>query len=214
MFKGLAIGDFRSIGELQTLNPLGKINLFVGANNSGKSNILTFVNLNLSALLEKLRNSQSQHSLVSQPHLRRQQNTTARLCVRATLDDFSRVLKPQAHHTKMLVDKIHNKLAANDSLWFDEAWPSNDLANSILEWNEQGVWRDLWNNLTRQSGGSAEAHWVPETLLYLKQLLPEQMSVYAIPIDRHTNASEQGSLGTLAYIPFTGAGVIKLLASF
>jgi AAA15 family ATPase/GTPase len=52
MLKGLAIADYRSIGEMQHIAPLGKINLLVGPNNSGKSNVLRFINDHLSELFQ------------------------------------------------------------------------------------------------------------------------------------------------------------------
>lgn len=40
---GIGIGNYRSFGELQLIGPFKKINLFIGQNNSGKSNILRFL---------------------------------------------------------------------------------------------------------------------------------------------------------------------------
>lgn len=40
---GFTLAGYRSFGERQYISPLGKINLFIGPNNSGKSNILKFV---------------------------------------------------------------------------------------------------------------------------------------------------------------------------
>jgi AAA15 family ATPase/GTPase len=40
---GVGITNYRSFGEeLQNIGPLGKINLLIGQNNVGKSNILNF----------------------------------------------------------------------------------------------------------------------------------------------------------------------------
>ena len=41
--KGFGIQGYKSFGDTQYIYPLSKINLFVGQNNSGKSNILRFV---------------------------------------------------------------------------------------------------------------------------------------------------------------------------
>ena len=42
--EGIGIAEYRSFGsEMQRIGPFGKINLFVGKNNSGKSNILRFL---------------------------------------------------------------------------------------------------------------------------------------------------------------------------
>lgn len=43
-FDGVGIGGYRSFGaEVQRIGPLGKLNLIIGPNNSGKSNILRFL---------------------------------------------------------------------------------------------------------------------------------------------------------------------------
>ena len=39
----LAIGGYRSFGEIQYFESFSKINLFIGRNNSGKSNVLRFL---------------------------------------------------------------------------------------------------------------------------------------------------------------------------
>lgn len=53
-FKGFAFGGYRSFANLQIVSPLSKINLFVGQNNSGKSNILRFVHAKLPSALGQL----------------------------------------------------------------------------------------------------------------------------------------------------------------
>ena len=40
---GIGLAGYRSFGDIQRIGPFGKVNLFVGANNSGKSNILRFL---------------------------------------------------------------------------------------------------------------------------------------------------------------------------
>jgi hypothetical protein len=43
ILKSLAIGGYRSFGTIQRLPVFSKVNLFIGQNNSGKSNLLRFV---------------------------------------------------------------------------------------------------------------------------------------------------------------------------
>ena len=41
---GIGIGNYRSFGpDLQRIGPFNKVNLFIGRNNSGKSNVLRFI---------------------------------------------------------------------------------------------------------------------------------------------------------------------------
>jgi AAA15 family ATPase/GTPase len=43
LIEGLSIGGFRSFGAVQRIGPFKKVNVFVGANNSGKSNVLSYI---------------------------------------------------------------------------------------------------------------------------------------------------------------------------
>ena len=56
--NGFGISGYRSFGPaLQRIGPLKKINLFIGQNNSGKSNILLFLQLKHNELVKDLRSS-------------------------------------------------------------------------------------------------------------------------------------------------------------
>ncbi len=60
---GFGLAGYRSFGpELQVIGPLSKINLLAGPNNSGKSNVLTFVAEQLVSACEKLHQYQN-HSV-------------------------------------------------------------------------------------------------------------------------------------------------------
>jgi hypothetical protein len=59
-FLGFGIAGYRSFGpEMQYFGPLGKITLLAGPNNSGKSNVLSFVTGHLSSMVQKLSSGQS-----------------------------------------------------------------------------------------------------------------------------------------------------------
>jgi len=44
IINNIAIGGYRSFGEIQYFSNFEKINLFIGKNNNGKSNVLRFLN--------------------------------------------------------------------------------------------------------------------------------------------------------------------------
>lgn len=53
MLEGFAIGGYRSFGsKVQRIGPLGKINIFAGPNNAGKSNILRFVHRHICGVVK------------------------------------------------------------------------------------------------------------------------------------------------------------------
>ena len=52
---GIGISGYRSFRELQEIGPFDKVNLFIGKNNSGKSNILSFINNHYAELVGTLK---------------------------------------------------------------------------------------------------------------------------------------------------------------
>src|SRR5436309_7469027 len=61
--EGIGISNFRSFGrETQYMGPFEKINLFVGQNNSGKSNILSFLTRHYSKLVEACQGRSSSYT--------------------------------------------------------------------------------------------------------------------------------------------------------
>lgn len=211
MFKGISISEYRSIGELQRIGPLGKINLFVGPNNSGKSNILRFVNENLRQLVTATADSRPQ-PLPPQPHLRRGAPTKAALCISAPLKAMQDVLKA-APQTQQLVASIHPKVAPNDLVWIDDDWPSKDFIDTAVHWTDHNEWYRLWRQATGQNGGSILQHWIPETLRRIRQLTPPAPSVFEIPIDRQAGHEPGAEAKTGAAQVLGGKGVIRALAA-
>jgi hypothetical protein len=59
--EGISIGGFRSFGSVQRIAPLSKINVLIGPNNCGKSNILQFATVHLPSLATHSR--QKTHAL-------------------------------------------------------------------------------------------------------------------------------------------------------
>jgi hypothetical protein len=43
LIDGFSVGGYRSFGQPQRIGPLSRVNVFIGPNNAGKSNILRFV---------------------------------------------------------------------------------------------------------------------------------------------------------------------------
>ncbi|MCD4751617.1 MAG: ATP-binding protein [Anaerolineaceae bacterium] len=58
---GIGISNFRSFGEQQLIGPFNKINLFIGKNNSGKSNILRFLTTSYIPALRSANSAKEYH---------------------------------------------------------------------------------------------------------------------------------------------------------
>jgi hypothetical protein len=211
LIRGISIGDYRSIGETQTIEPLGKINLLVGPNNSGKSNVLRFINENLVPLMMQIQGERL--SLASHPHAHRGKPTHARVAVPASLHAIQELLKPKGDRMRQLVASIHQNLAPNDVLWLDPQWPTREFIQDVRKLGEPD-WETLWKHLyPGVSGGSAVEHWVPEVLKRFKQFAIK-MTVFAIPIDRVAgNADSGASSDSGTHNVVGGRSVIRTLAA-
>ena len=68
MLHGFTIGGFRNFkGEPQWVAPLSRINIFIGSNNSGKSNVLRFVKRVVEPLISGSPNEKSTASAIDRP---------------------------------------------------------------------------------------------------------------------------------------------------
>lgn len=228
MIKGFGVTGFRSFGpNPQFLNPLGKVNLIAGRNNSGKSNILRLV-----GLLEKF--SQAQRSRHFQPptglDIHIGDNPAAftwRFPIAIDSIGMSALLErlfDKEHLRNQWYDLIYAILAALPNGDGTTAWATVSYSN---EWrfnipepqviltearkNFRGhdiknSWQQLWSTLTNTSGGSFEQHHGPVLLDRLLNLaLPDVQKVSLL--NAHRQIGAPGS----TYSDLNGQGLIAKL---
>ncbi|HQS58670.1 MAG: hypothetical protein B7Y56_11185 [Gallionellales bacterium 35-53-114] len=218
-----AIGGYRSFGnKVQRFGKLSRINLFIGQNNSGKSNVLRFlhdvypswVNGNNSFNLGPL-----EAHLPTRATFIASSNSIS-LCkdTQGNFTEFVREISP-----KIPQDKYHQRWLSlllnvflkkselegtGEKLWFDF---NVNRALITSNWSEAFQVIDdynflhLWEALTGQRNGSRNQHWFPETLAYLTPSLAP-INVKMIPAIRQVG--KQGS----ASEEFSGEGIIERLA--
>jgi energy-coupling factor transporter ATP-binding protein EcfA2 len=224
--EGLGISNYRSFGELQRIGPFGKVNLFIGQNNSGKSNILLFLKNHYKAAIS---NANLTGSALNFSSLDRH------------LGDTTGVIKytfglsfdgPNCNHiltiggsgldtrANGLVKKIfESKTLTQDTpiSWFQYEASINSVltiskdmviglrAEEIFPDNE---WAYLWNKLTKQGQGDIERHWIPETLNKLSPVHLPHPDISLIPAIR--NIGDASS--PYDEHDFSGLGIITRLA--
>jgi hypothetical protein len=185
MLKGFIISRFRNFGdEDQLVHPLAKINIFIGENNSGKSNVIRFIRDVLSPLLEPGRGDGHTLSGISRPR-------------------FSFTEQP---HRPVLVEtseevigpRLKGNVPANWHSWFvghpyailDGAF----LAVPATRGNQQlsvvrsefpsgvstNLTQQIWHALTQRINGGAQA-WHEELLNNLLQSTAMKLDVVYIP---------------------------------
>lgn len=205
--EGISVSDYRSIGEKQKIEPLGKINIFVGPNNSGKSNILRLINQNL-ANTNKANSHGQNNSIISQPHLDRNKPTYVEIGFTTTVETMAEVLNID-RGASQIVAKLYENLFVNGLLWIGKSWPPPQMLKDSEDWLTHYEWKKIWMKATRRSGGGLREHWIPETIAILRELVPTPPTVYEIPINRHADYQQNDNSAATV---LDGKGAILQLA--
>jgi predicted ATP-dependent endonuclease of OLD family len=218
-----AIGGYRSFGnKIQRFANLSKINLFIGQNNSGKSNILRFIHEIYPELASSNRRPLNLTPL--DHHLPVSANFVTGTCISLYKNEsgeysiFEREISkkiPQNHyqpkHLNLILSIFQNKAeldATDENVWFDF-----DINKKLINDNWEVAFKKIndnslcaiWNNLTNQTGGSRAGAWFPETL---RHLTPDFKAVIVIMIPAIRQIGKHGSVSE----EFSGEGIIERLA--
>lgn len=224
---GFGLSNHRSFGnDLQRIGPLNKINLFIGQNNSGKSNILLFLKNHYKVVRKK---ASGQRGTVTfgqlDKHLGdRTGRYTFVFGARIDSGNYNDFLLKQkrsnygGYDVYSCIQRILNSNALNQSTslaWFpyEGSWNGELNLNQdlISQLRSEGVltdneWYAVWQALTKQSSGSLEKHWIPETIELLSPIQFGIPSVDIIPAIRKV-----GDADTTAE-DYSGIGIIDRLA--
>ncbi len=224
---GFMISGYRSFGKTpQRIGPLGKINLMVGQNNSGKSNILRFLEKHFKYALASAKGDKSQKSefgnldthqgesvspivfgfgLVpeSPTHQQIRKNVVTRLTQRrCSIQLFDKLLE-------FIISLYDDGVAwfkyttpiLGEPLQIDRE-PVESLSKALMgeEWNR------LWQALTDSTGGDLMSHWIPQVTSFISPVNATIPDIKIVPAIRRATG------GTLEATDFSGAGIIEKLA--
>ncbi|WP_084698026.1 ATP-dependent nuclease [Muricoccus aerilatus] len=217
---GLALKNYGGIGpDRQELHPLKDMNFFIGANNSGKSTVLNFVqkhlsefDLRFSGLAKRQISTLERYDRASASQVEVQLALSAKTFKENIFEEMSvgpEIRKP----VELLIDKIteqnvvwldlgffgDSKIKLRDFAEDDDLIP---LRGIMQEW----TWQAVWSALTGVGGGSPVT-WMKGSLEVLlnrqKLVLPK---TFIIPAIRQIGrAGEQ-------FGDFSGSGLIDRLA--
>lgn len=225
LIEGFSFTGFRSFGsEPAKVAPLRKINLFIGQNNVGKSNILLFLRRFYAPALQSIQRNQE----LAYPkdeidlHAGKPSARTIGFGIEigankysSLVDNCKNILKGNGSLLK-LVEKILNSKALTQGTsvaFFSYIAGQNpsllpSLAEDIVTENilNELQWRNLWTALTGTTGGSLKQHWIPQTIQKLSPVHWGAPEVSLIPAIR--KVGEAGSKGD----DFSGPGLIDKLA--
>ncbi|MDD2865250.1 MAG: AAA family ATPase [Methylococcales bacterium] len=210
-FLGFGFSGYRNVGdELVLIAPLKKINLIIGQNNSGKSNIINFLKDGLPNAVNQInnpRNSRKNFSKIDK-HISAKpiKHKIAFPISMEKWDDETYPLKKllQSDYFIKYGEYVLAVYEADDlNSPYQLSFDKNEI-KSVITTEE---WQFLWKRLTRQSGGSLE-HWIPETV---KAIVSTHIPKEIPPIEIIPAIRKIGEAGTEGD-DFSGLGIIEKLA--
>ncbi len=230
-FNGFGFSGYRSIGdELVKIAPLKKINLIIGQNNSGKSNIITFLKKHLSPLHKRVRNSPQTNPSFSEidRHLpSKSGRTRVAFPLRPEGEELETYLDQKLPngpnygsddrlHRSLLTKMVTSKpLLKNDVYaWFVYESPTLNgkyelsIPSSINEVLKEDEWRQLWARLTDRMIRNAPhmSAMIPDVIDKLPPLPDHIPPIEFIPAIRKIGKAETKP------DDYSGLGIIERLA--
>ena len=180
---GFGIRNFRSFGDVtQFLGPFSKINIFIGENNSGKSNILRYINKVYAPL------SQRSSIKLDAKHDVHTKGNLVRLPILFPISSSileSKFNNPRINYDQFncLLQRLSVHSAPEGFAWFNFN-PENsqiDLSDALSDKADE--YRDahpIWSALQNASGGGKE-HWLPSILQQVSQKFLPRVTPTIIP---------------------------------
>lgn len=212
LIDGIGLAGYRSFGDnLQLICPFGKINLFIGQNNSGKSNILTYLAQHYPQAIKATKSNSEKLSFQAIDRHLGSRKEELELSFVFSLEEqtLSRLL--ERHGTERIASRrsaLNKVLGAKaftkgtDFLWLTYTTRWIDSAKSLSMTSklieelkaEKNIsdsdWELVWRTITGQSGGSINQHWMPETIKALPPFIPDPPKVSLIPAIRKVDVAE------------------------
>lgn len=217
---GIAISNFRSFGdEPQEIGPFSRINVFVGQNNAGKSNILLFLQKHYKSFVENLNTNYSTDDY----HLEDSKETKLqKIGIGITIDGekyntkIKEISSSPTEGTKQVKDFLSGKDITRGSklAWFyyssDGVHGSFSLSQEFIAKIEretnfnQYIWEQMFVKLTGENGSAPLRALISEVLARLSPCKTPSPTIAVIP------AIRQIAEGNLSQ--FNGTSIYQRLA--
>jgi AAA ATPase domain len=190
---GIALGGYRSFGPLQLIGPLSEVNLLIGPNNAGKSNVLRFLNLHLRSAIEAIRSPVGTISL-QEIDVCKESGWPLRVGLGARLAEDSPGMPTEVNHRRAVRQLLASAALkqGTDCAWFCYECDHNgtprweaDLAGQIYSDGSLNdtQWSRLHHRMTGRAGGNLIENWIPgvlDAMSPVKSPLPDVAFVPAI----------------------------------
>jgi hypothetical protein len=227
--QAFGISSYRSFGPEPELFPhLKKINIIIGQNNSGKSNVLRYLNHHYAKAVESCKGKGGRPGYALKDLDRHLGGETGvhTFCIGMPLEgkeyeDWSEGIRKKIQGKSVSFGTIESILRSltlnndNSIAWFKYESATDGrmkLAVSVDEVHERvetrgdNEWSSIWNALTGARGGSLRQYWIPETLQYLSPIDRAVPPVTFVPAIREVGPARGDK------DDFSGLGLIDKLA--
>lgn len=180
LLNGFGFSGYRSFGDdLVKIAPLKKVNLIIGQNNSGKSNIISFLSKHYHNV--KVQSSKSSYAFTDADKHLFQKNPKYRISYPYTLSEVRDCIERKSQRSNHIIQMALEVMKApsffdGQFVWLTYSVDPNMKYSLEVDFNKLheeivGVdWYVLWNALTGSRGGAIFQHWIPETIHALTQL--------------------------------------------
>ncbi len=221
---GLSLRNYRGIGpKRQLIAPMKDINFFIGANNVGKSTVLSFVSKYLTSALSRATPSQRDQTPKIDPVEQYNGGVSGSISggiaipIVNFMDAAASIIRTEGsrHLVTSLIGKIALALSRSGVIFFEKQigtdqplspidFPGTLAFSNVLARRE---WQTLWHEITGADGGGLEEHWIPDTV---KRIISAQdfalPRVRLIPAIREIGPTEE------PFEDYNGKGLIDHLA--
>lgn len=221
---GVALENYRGIGKKTAyVGPFHRFNFMIGANNSGKSCVLTFIANHLKPWVcddQHRFNSADRKELdpldihlgASRPQVRMGIGIPIELVREKFATANPKLAVPEALQT--FAATIVDTVASDNLIWLSRIGGNGQLAlmnepsiGVLKSLGEPAQWNSLWKKLTNTSGGGLEQNWIPDTIRALISSVSVALpSICLIPAIRQISPKGQEFSG------WAGVGLIEELA--
>lgn len=231
LIHGLGLGGFRSFGDdMQYMGPFGHVNLFIGQNNCGKSNVLAYLadHYDDAVRVIKERSREVTFGDFDRPFGSKNEQHKITLVSEVNDELLDRLTRRRTEHLdpealRYLDILLASPILTRNSglLWLDYQanWRSNfnkmELSPSYIpQLRDAQVltprqWQQLSGSLTHHSSGTIEETWIPQTMRYIAAAAaPEPYRGALIPAIRQIRSAAPPDSG-----PYSGADLIVRLAA-
>lgn len=223
---GFGISGFRSFGsDIQLFPSLDKINLIIGQNNSGKSNVLRWLSNHFSRIIESCRSNNhfspfqelDRHlggdaglftfyiglSLSGEKYSLWEEQFKQKISGKSNFNFIKRIINSPVVSPDSETAWFRYEAAANSQLNISKSFVEELHKSNILANHE---WSSIWSALTGSSGGGIVQHWIPNTIQAISPVSRAVPAVTIIPAIREITPASDGKTD------FSGIGLIDRLA--